>query len=57
MVTSFCDIDDFGRPLLTTRYPQLAASAPQRKPRPAGLTLGEGMTILVFLSWLARSPL
>jgi hypothetical protein len=48
IVTIFCDIDDFCRHLLATRYPQLQSGSSQSKRRSAALTLSEVMTILVF---------
>jgi Transposase DDE domain len=48
IVTIFCDIDDFCRHLLATRYPQLKTGSSQSKHRSAALTLSEVMTILVF---------
>ena len=48
MVTMFCDIDDFCRPLLTARYPQLEAASHPSKRHSARLTRSQVMTILVF---------
>jgi hypothetical protein len=48
IVTIFCDIDDFCRPLLTAQYPPLAAPGHPGKFYCGRLTLSEGMTILVF---------
>jgi hypothetical protein len=49
MVTVFCDLDDFCRSLLSTKYPQLPGRSAPSPIRANRLSLSEIMTILVWL--------